>query len=74
MASTQVSTSTSTQHQHYHHEHHHHHHHVDQSEVSKQKAFRSIKLRAMTGKILSFVLTVFAIALMCFVYWIYTTK
>ena len=66
MASTQESTSTSTQHQHYHHEH--------QSEVSKQKAFRSIKLRAMTGKILSVVLTVFAIALMCFVYWIYTTK
>lgn len=65
--------STSSQQTHYHHEHHHHHH-VDQSEVNKQKAFRSIRLKAMTGKILSFVLTAFAIALMIFVYWIYTNE
>lgn len=63
-----MQSSTGQQH------HHHHHHHLDGSERYKRKAFISIKRKSLFGKILFAVLSLTAIALMAYVYWIYTTE
>jgi len=73
MASTQDTTSHSTsgttapQ-------HHHHHHHLDSSEQYKREAFNSMKRKPIIEKLTFILLSIFAIALMVFVYWIYTTE
>lgn len=73
MTSTQDTTSQTTQSSTDQH-HHHHHHHMDGSERYKRKAFISIKRKPLVGKILFAVLSLTAIALMAYVYWIYTTE
>ncbi len=73
MTSTQDTTSQTTQSSTEQH-HHHHHHHMDGSERYKRKAFISIKRKPLVGKILFAVLSLTAIALMAYVYWIYTTE
>lgn len=67
---SQTTQSATEQHQH----HHHHHHHTDGAERYKRKAFMSIKRKSLFGKILFAVLSLTAIALMAYVYWIYTTE
>ncbi len=47
---------------------------MDGSERYKRKAFISIKRKPLVGKILFAVLSLTAIALMAYVYWIYTTE
>lgn len=74
MTSTQDTTSQTTQSTTAQHHHHHHHHHMDESERYKREAFKSMNRKPLLGKILFAVLSLAAIALMIYVYWIYTTE
>lgn len=56
------------------HHHHHHHHHMDDSERYKLDNFNSMKRQPIIEKLLFILLSIAAIALMAFVYWIYTTE
>lgn len=72
MTSTQDTTSQKTQSATG--QHHHHHHHMDDSERYKRETFNSMKRQPVIEKLIFILLTIAAIALMAFVYWIYTTE
>ncbi len=74
MTSTQDTTTQKTQPATEQQHHYHHHHHMDDSKRYKREAFKSMKMGSIIGKVLFTLLTIVAIALMVYVYWIYTTE
>lgn len=74
MTSTQDTTSPKTQSATGQQHHHHHHHHMDDSERYKRDNFNSMKRQPIIEKLIFILLSIAAIALMAFVYWIYTTE
>lgn len=74
MTSTQDTTTKTTQTTTAQHHHHHHHYHMDDSERYKRDNFNSMKRQPIIEKLIFILLSIAAIALMAFVYWIYTTE
>lgn len=57
---------------HYHHHHHQHRHHYDSADEYKMKTLNSIQRRKAFAKIFFGLLSLCAIFLIIFVYWLYT--